>query len=56
MTKQLRIEFAETVYYTISRRNSKQVIFLDEEDFTNFLKALCQLVKNKVGGGLIFLS
>jgi len=49
MTKQLRIEFAEILYYTISRKNSKQVIFLDEEEFANLLRALCQLLKIKAG-------
>ena len=53
MTKQSQIEFAETVYHITSRRNSKQVIFLDEEDFANFLRALCQLVKKLKSGKII---
>jgi hypothetical protein len=36
MTKPLRIGFAGTIYHITSRRNSKQVIFLEEEDFAGF--------------------
>jgi len=45
MTKPLRIEFAGAVYHLTSRGNAKQAIFLDEEDFADFLRVLCQMVK-----------
>jgi hypothetical protein len=41
MTRPLRIGFAGAVYYLTSRGNAKQVIFLDEKDFTDFLGVLC---------------
>jgi len=41
MTRPLRIEFAGAVYRLTSRGNARQVIFLDEKDFADFLGALC---------------
>jgi len=37
MTRPLRIEFAGAVYRLTSRGNARQVIFLDEKDFADFL-------------------
>ena len=45
MTRPLRIEFAGAVYHLTSRGNAKQMIFLDEKDFTDFLSVLCLAVK-----------
>jgi putative transposase len=45
MTRPLRIEFAGAVYHLTSRGNAKQVIFLDEKDFTDFLGVLSLVVK-----------
>jgi len=45
MTRPLRIEFKGAVYHITSRGNAKQAIFLDEKDFTDFLRVLCQVVK-----------
>jgi len=38
MTRPLGIEFAGAVYRLTSRGNAKQLIFLNEKDFTDFLK------------------
>jgi len=40
MIRPLRIEFAGAVYHITPRGNSKQVIFLHEKDFTDFLGVL----------------
>jgi len=45
MTRPLRIEFKGAVYHITSRGNARQAIFLDEEDFTDFLRVLCSVVK-----------
>jgi len=45
MTRPLRIEFEGAVYHITSRGNARQAIFLDEEDFTDFLRVLCSVVK-----------
>lgn len=45
MTRPLRIEFKGAVYHITSRGNAKQAIFLDEKDFTDFLRVLCSVVK-----------
>ena len=45
MTRPLRIEFKAAVYHITSRGNARQAIFLDEEDFTDFLRVLCSVVK-----------
>ena len=45
MTRPLRIEFAGAVYHITSRGNARQAIFLDEKDFTDFLRVLCSVVK-----------
>jgi REP element-mobilizing transposase RayT len=37
MTRLLRIEFAGSVYHLIFRGNARQVVFLDEKDFVDFL-------------------
>jgi len=37
MTRPLRIEFAGAAYHVTSRGNAKQVIFLDEKVFADFL-------------------
>jgi len=41
MTRPLRIEFTGTVYHITPRGTAKQAIFLDEEDFVDFLGVLC---------------
>jgi len=45
MTRPLRIEFKGAVYHITSRGNARQVIFLDEKDFADFLRVLCFVVK-----------
>jgi hypothetical protein len=40
LTRPLRIEFAGAVYHFTSRGNAKQAIFLEEKDFTDFLRVL----------------
>ncbi|MGB6606921.1 MAG: transposase, partial [Atribacterota bacterium] len=45
MTRPLRIEFKGAVYHITSRGNARQAIFLDEEDFADFLRVLCSVVK-----------
>jgi len=45
MARPLRIEFPGALYHISSRGNAKQDIFFDEEDFTDFLTVLCQVVK-----------
>jgi len=45
MSRPLRIEFEGALYHVTSRGNAKQAIFLDEDDFANFLDILCLVVK-----------
>ena len=45
MTRPLRIEFKGAVYHVTSRGNARQAIFLTEEDFADFLRVLCSVVK-----------
>jgi len=45
MSRPLRIEFKGAVYHITSRGNVRQAIFLDEEDFTDFLGVLGSVVK-----------
>lgn len=45
MTRPLRIEFKGALYHITSRGNARQVIFLTEKDFTDFLFVLCSVVK-----------
>ena len=45
MTRPLRIEFNGAVYHVTSRGNTRQAIFLTEEDFADFLRVLCSVVK-----------
>ena len=45
MTRPLRIEFKGAVYHITSRGNARQAIFLTEEDFADFLRVLCSVVK-----------
>ncbi|NOY65250.1 MAG: addiction module toxin RelE [Nitrospirae bacterium] len=45
MARPLRIEFPGAVYHITSRGNAKQNIFLDENDFKEFLAILCHVVK-----------
>jgi len=45
MTRPLRIEFPGALYHITSRGNAKQIIFFDEEDFTDFLTVLGQVAK-----------
>ena len=45
MTRPLRIEFKGAVYHLTFRGNAKQVTFLIEKDFADFLRILCQVVK-----------
>jgi len=45
MTRPLRIEFNGALYHITSRGNARQAIFLNEEDFTNFLGILNSVVK-----------
>jgi len=45
MTRPLRIEFKNAVYHFTSKGNAQQAIFLDEKDFADFLRVLCQVVK-----------
>jgi REP element-mobilizing transposase RayT len=45
MTRPLRIEFKGAVYHITSGGNTRQSIFLTEEDFADFLKVLCFMVK-----------
>jgi len=40
MTRPLGIEFKGEVYHITSRGNARQVIFLDEKDFADFLGIL----------------
>lgn len=44
MTRPLRIEFPGAVYHITSRGNTKQLIFLDEEDRKTFLNVLSSVV------------
>ncbi len=41
------MEFKGSIYHLTSGRNTKQAIFLDEKDFTDFLGLLCQVVKRR---------
>lgn len=45
MTRPLRIEFNGALYHITSRGNARQAIFLNEEDFTDFLEILNSVVK-----------
>ena len=45
MTRPLRIEFNGALYHITSRGNTRQAIFLNEEDFTDFLEILNSVVK-----------
>jgi hypothetical protein len=45
MTRPLRIEFKGAVYHITSVGNTRQSIFLTEEDFADFFKVLCFMVK-----------
>lgn len=45
MARPLRIEFKGAFYHITSRGNAQQAIFLDEKDFTDFLRVLCSVVK-----------
>jgi len=45
MTRPLRIEFNGALYHITSRGNARQAIFLNEEDFTNFLGILHSVIK-----------
>lgn len=46
MARPLRIEYPGAVYHLTSRGNARDAIFLDEGDYTEFLKVLC-LVANR---------
>jgi len=45
MTRPLRIEFNGALYHVTARGNARQDIFLDSEDFTDFLRILGSVVK-----------
>jgi len=45
MARPLRIEFPGALYHITSRGNARQTIFLDEEDFTDFLTILGQVTR-----------
>lgn len=45
MARPLRIEFPGAVYHITSRGNARQTIFLDDRDYTEFLKILCFVVE-----------
>jgi REP element-mobilizing transposase RayT len=45
MARPLRIEFSGALYHMTFRGNARQPIFLDKEDFTDFLRVLCSVVK-----------
>ena len=45
MTRPLRIEFNDALYHITSRGNARQAIFLNEEDFTDFLGILNSVVR-----------
>lgn len=45
MTRPLRIEFNGALYHITSRGNARQAIFLNREDYINFLRILSSVVK-----------
>jgi len=45
MTRPLRLEFNGAIYHVTSRGNARQVIFLNGEDFADFLSVLASVVK-----------
>jgi len=45
MARPLRIEFSGALYHMTIRGNARQPIFLDKEDFTDFFRVLCSVVK-----------
>ncbi len=45
MTRPLRLEFNGAIYHVTSRGNARQAIFLNGEDFTDFLSILGSVVK-----------
>lgn len=45
MTRPLRLEFNGAIYHVTSRGNARQAIFINEEDFADFLGVLASVVK-----------
>ena len=40
MARNIRIEYEGAYYHVMARGNQRKAIFLDDEDFNNFLKTL----------------